>query len=143
MPQPQNERSAVLIVNGIAYVTYGGHYGDCGPYHGWIVGVPLNATQATVATLAKSYATPASEAGMWAPGGPSSDGTSVFMATGNGTTDSPASLAKWKGSFSILRFGAGPVFTPGATNFLASATVSVTTRYGRQGPRRVGAPRRG
>ena len=98
-------------------MTYGGHYGDCGAYHGWIVGVPLNATPATVASLAKSYATPANEAGMWAPGGPSSDGTSVFMATGNGTTDSPANISKWKGAFSILRFGAGPVFTPGATNF--------------------------
>jgi hypothetical protein len=117
MPQPQNERSAVLIANGIAYVAYGGHYGDCGPYHGWLVGVPLSATSATVGGLAKEYATPASEAGMWAPGGPSSDGTDIFMATGNGTTDSPASMANWKGSFSILRFAAGPVFTPGASNF--------------------------
>ena len=32
-PQTQNQRSAVLIVNGVAYVTYGGHAGDCPTYH--------------------------------------------------------------------------------------------------------------
>lgn len=113
----ENQRSAVLIVGGIAYVSFGGHYGDCSPYHGWIVGVPLTATAATAASLAKSYATPASEAGMWACGGPSSDGTSIFMATGNGTADASGTMADWKGAYSVLRFGAGPVFTPGAANF--------------------------
>ncbi len=113
----ENQRSAVLIVGGIAYVSFGGHYGDCTPYHGWIVGVPLSATAATAASLAKFYATPASEAGMWACGGPSSDGTSIFMATGNGTTDATGTMADWKGAYSVLRFGAGPVFTPGAANF--------------------------
>ena len=44
MPQPQNQRGAVLIVGGIAYVAYGGHYGDCGNYHGWVIGVPLRGT---------------------------------------------------------------------------------------------------
>jgi hypothetical protein len=115
----QNQRSAVLIAGGVAYVSYGGHFGDCDPYAGWIVGVPLGATPATVASLAKSYATPAARAGMWAPGGPSSDGTSVFMATGNSevNADKSGTLANWKGAFSILRFGAGPVFTSGAANF--------------------------
>jgi hypothetical protein len=112
----QNQRSAVLIVGGIAYVTYGGHYGDCEPYYGWIVGVPLAATSATAASMAKFYATPAREAGMWAPGGPSSDGTSIFMATGN-TPDIDPSGTAWKGGYSILRFGPGPTFTAGAANY--------------------------
>jgi hypothetical protein len=118
-PATQNQRSAVLIAGGVAYVAYGGHFGDCDPYNGWIVGIPLNATMATVASLVKSYATPAARAGMWAPGGPSSDGTSIFMATGNSeaNADTTGTLANWKGAFSILRFGAGPVFTPGSTNF--------------------------
>ncbi len=118
-PATQNQRSAVLIAGGIAYVTFGGHYGDCDPYNGWVVGIPLNATMATVASMVKSYATPAARSGMWAPGGPSSDGTSVFMATGNSevNADRTGTLADWKGAFSILRFGAGPVFTPGSANF--------------------------
>jgi hypothetical protein len=117
-PQPQNQRSAILIVGGIAYVSFGGHYGDCGPYHGWVVGVPLNATTATAKSLSKYYVTPAREAGMWAPGGPSSDGTDIYHATGNSPdTDTPAMMANWKGAYSVLRLAAGPVFTPGAANF--------------------------
>ena len=36
MPQPQNQRSALSLVGGTLYVAYGGHVGDCGPYHGWV-----------------------------------------------------------------------------------------------------------
>jgi hypothetical protein len=107
-PAVQNQRGAVLIVGGIAYVTYGGHWGDCGAYHGWVVGVPL----AGGPSMAKAYATPSSQAGIWAPGGPSSDGTSIYATTGNGNN-----AGGWKGAFSILRFSAGPTFTAGAANY--------------------------
>ena len=45
-PQPfnsrdQNERGALTIVDGMLYVPFGGHFGDCGDYHGWVVGVSL------------------------------------------------------------------------------------------------------
>jgi hypothetical protein len=107
----QNQRGAVLIVGGVAYVTYGGHYGDCTTpeYYGWIVGVPL----AGGPTQAKEYATPSTRAGMWAPGGPSSDGTSIFASTGNGTD-----TGTWMGENSVLKFGPGPTFTSGASNYL-------------------------
>jgi hypothetical protein len=55
---------------------------------------------------------------MWASGGPSSDGTDIFDATGNSSdTDTTGTLSKWKGAYSVLRWGAGPVFTAGAANF--------------------------
>ena len=38
----QNERGALALVNGIVYVPYSGHAGDCGSYHGWVVGVHIN-----------------------------------------------------------------------------------------------------
>jgi hypothetical protein len=100
-PQPQNQRGAVLIASGIAYVVYGGHSGDCGNYHGWVVGVPLTGTGA------KAWATKVGKAGIWAPGGASSDGQSVFVATGNG--DNPN--ASWAESEGILRLDPGPTFT--------------------------------
>jgi PQQ enzyme repeat len=37
----QNQRAALGLVNGIVYVPYSGHFGDCGTYHGWVVGVPI------------------------------------------------------------------------------------------------------
>src|SRR6266478_4386495 len=38
----QNERAALGLVNGVVYVPYSGHNGDCGTYHGWVIGVPIN-----------------------------------------------------------------------------------------------------
>ena len=38
----QEDRGALALVNGIVYVPYSGHLGDCGNYHGWVVGVQMN-----------------------------------------------------------------------------------------------------
>ena len=38
----QEERGALALVNGIVYVSYSGYMGDCGNYHGWVVGVDIN-----------------------------------------------------------------------------------------------------
>jgi len=103
----QNQRSAVLIVNGTAYLSYGGFIGDCGNYHGWVVGV-----SAADGTGAKAWATPSTLAGIWAPGGPASDGTMIYVATGN---PSDMSTTTWQGGFSVVRFSAGPTFS-GSTN---------------------------
>ena len=99
-PQPQNERGAVMIVNGVAYVAYGGHYGDCGTYHGWVVGVPLSGTGA------KAWATDSGGAGIWGPGGPASDGTSIYVTTGNGIGGS----GTWADSEGLFRLDPGPTF---------------------------------
>ena len=37
----QNQRGALGLVNETVYVPYGGLNGDCGNYHGWVVGVPV------------------------------------------------------------------------------------------------------
>ena len=109
-PQPQNQRSAVLIVNGMAYVAYGGHAGDCGSYHGWVVGVPLSGNGA------KAWATSVKGAGIWAPGGPASDGQSVYVATGNGIG---GSATTWAESEGIFRLDPGPSFTNQAADYFA------------------------
>ena len=41
-PWIKNERGALALVNGIVYVPFSGHAGDCGNYHGWVVGVNIN-----------------------------------------------------------------------------------------------------
>src|SRR5882724_1975935 len=38
----QEDRGALALVNGIVYVPYSGYFGDCGDYHGWVVGVQAN-----------------------------------------------------------------------------------------------------
>jgi outer membrane protein assembly factor BamB len=74
----QNERGALLIMGDTVYVPYGGHYGDCASYHGWVVGATLDGTH----TLT-SWHVPAQAGGIWAPAGISSEGTSLYVATGN------------------------------------------------------------
>jgi hypothetical protein len=80
MPQPQNQRSALSLVGGIVYVAYGGHVGDCGNYHGWVVAIDSKDPTKTGA-----WATVGQGEAIWAAGGMASDGTSVFAVTGNST----------------------------------------------------------
>ena len=97
----QNQRGALALVAGTLYVPYGGHAGDCGPYHGWVVGIPI-ADPAGI----RAYHTRARGGGIWAPGGLASDGRSIYAATGN-----TFGAVTWRGGESILRLGSGPVFS--------------------------------
>lgn len=74
----QNERGALLILNETVYVPFGGHWGDCGTYRGWIVGISLKDPKSVV-----TWATRARGGGIWAPGGIATDGNRLFFATGN------------------------------------------------------------
>src|SRR5271166_3058823 len=65
----QNQRGALAILAGRAYVPYGGHYGDCGEYRGWVVGISLQNPRDIV-----SWNTRGRGGGIWAPGGIASDG---------------------------------------------------------------------
>jgi outer membrane protein assembly factor BamB len=79
------QRPALTIAGGRVYVAFGGLFGDCGPYRGSVVGVPLSG-----AGPLTSYVVPTSrEAGIWATGGPvqDPDGT-LYLTTGNGAATS-------------------------------------------------------
>jgi len=77
----QNQRGALSLVNGILYVTYGGHVGDCGAYHGWVIAANTMASPVTAA----AWATAGQGEAIWAPGGTASDGNGVVVLTGNNT----------------------------------------------------------
>jgi outer membrane protein assembly factor BamB len=78
VPRDQNQRAALTIVEGTLYVAFGGHFGDCGDYRGWVVGVPLREPGKIT-----SWSTRARGGGIWAPGGISAVGRELFFATGN------------------------------------------------------------
>src|SRR6266550_3615559 len=99
----QEERGGLALVNGIVYVSYSGYVGDCDNYHGWVVGVNIN-NPSTVG----AWATTAVGGGIWGHGGVASDGTNMFVVTGNTFTQQND---PWRGGEAIVRFQAGPVFS--------------------------------
>ena len=107
----QNQRGAVLVLDGTLYVPYGGHYGDCGDYHGWVVGVKV-----TDPTQVTAWSTAARGGGAWSAGGVSSDGTSVYVTTGN-TFDA----STWGGGDAVIRLAPGPTFSSAPADFYAPA----------------------
>jgi hypothetical protein len=79
-----NQRSALSLVNGILYVAYGGHIGDCDTYHGWVVAIKTSKPTETGA-----WVTGGQGEAIWAAGGMASDGNGVIALTGNSTIGTP------------------------------------------------------
>jgi polyvinyl alcohol dehydrogenase (cytochrome) len=82
------QRASLAIANGRVYVSYGGNVGDCGKYHGWVVGV--NETGA--AHEVSFEVAPDGEGGaIWQSGGaPAIDSNgNLYVTTGNANPDPP------------------------------------------------------
>jgi polyvinyl alcohol dehydrogenase (cytochrome) len=83
----EQQRPAMTLLDGRLYVEFGGLSGDCGQYHGYVVGVDEARTGGFV-----SYQVPSQrEAGIWGTGGavvpPAGN---LYVATGNGSSNSLA-----------------------------------------------------
>ena len=80
----QLQRAALALDGAEVLVAFGGLYGDCGTYNGWVMGVPAGGTGPVA-----HYRVPAEREGaVWEPAGPSVDASGqVFIATGNGSSD--------------------------------------------------------
>jgi hypothetical protein len=105
----ENQRGALLIRGTTLYVPYGGHFGDCGSYHGWVVGLRLDDPRSRV-----SWHTPAAGGGIWAPGGISSDGRELYVATGN-----TKGAWSWGGGEAVIRLPPALAFTASPADFFA------------------------
>ena len=95
-PSVQNQRGALALFRGKVFVPFSGHWGDCGAYHGFVVGVSIDEPG-----KATSFSTRARGGGIWGLGGVSGDGQSLFAVTGNtfGATG-------WSDGEAILRLSA-------------------------------------
>ncbi len=106
MPGLQQDRGALELLNGWVYVPYAGLNGDCGTYHGWVVGIST-----ADPTKVGSYTTTATQGGIW--GSLASDGTSLFASTGNTANRTTT----WSGGEAVIRFTQGPVFSGMASDY--------------------------
>src|SRR6058998_3287088 len=106
----QEQRGGLALVNGIVYSQYSGYLGDCGIYHGWVVGVDINNP-----SNVHGWATTATGGGIWGHGGVASDGTNMFVVTGNTMNTG----GNWMGGEAIIRLQAGPTWTGQPTDYWA------------------------
>ena len=67
-PRATGQRGALQFSDGKVFVPFGGLYGDCGMYHGWVVGIDVANPAQQVA-----FATPGRGSGIWAVGGSAMD----------------------------------------------------------------------
>ena len=79
----EQERGALAVRGGYVYIPFGGRWGDCGAYHGYVFAV--NTISGTVGA---PYVTPGQGAGFWSAGGVVIDDANgdIFEASGNGTS---------------------------------------------------------
>jgi outer membrane protein assembly factor BamB len=79
-PLTEQQRAALSLSGDIVYVPFGGLFGDCGSYHGWVVGLRTDNSGTLL-----SYQVPTGRAGgIWAPSGAVIDSAGdLLVATGN------------------------------------------------------------
>ncbi|HTD48235.1 MAG TPA: PQQ-binding-like beta-propeller repeat protein [bacterium] len=88
-PGVQQQRGALTLLRGVVYVPFGGYWGDCGNYHGWVVGVPVSAPSQQQAFVTPTHR----EGGIWAAGGLAADAAgSLYAATGNSDSEAAVDL---------------------------------------------------
>ena len=102
---------ALALVNGIVYVPYSGYFGDCGTLS-WL---GCRRARLTILLVSMGWATTALGGGIWGHSGVASDGTNMFVITGNTFNTG----GNWMGGEAIIRLQAGPVFTGQPTDYWA------------------------
>jgi hypothetical protein len=100
-PRVQQQRGALLLLpSGLLEVPFGGFFGDCGAYHGWVVQIPVDRPADQSA-----YQTPSrAGAGLWTAGGLAwGPEGAIFGVTGNSTDPVPGDMGN-----AVLRLLPGP-----------------------------------
>lgn len=144
----QQQRPALTLAYGHVYVNFGGLAGDCGKYHGWVVGVP-----STGAGAESYYQVPTNtEGAVWATNGALvTPQGNLIVDTGNGSSASTFDganavveltpglkvVSQWAPSdwanLSAQDWdlgSAGPVPVPGTNNLLFVAGKHAADSYG-------------
>ncbi len=96
----QAQRPGLLLLNGTVYLGFGSH-DDNFPFAGWVLGYTYNAAAGSLAQTHVFNVTPdGNGGGIWASGqGLVTDGQSIYVATGNGTSSAWSGGSSYAQSF--------------------------------------------
>ncbi len=108
-PQNQNQRAALVRLDGRVFVAFGGNWGDCRTYRGIVLGIDGASARPVAA-----WATRGEKGGIWAPGGIASDGRALFFTTGN-TVPGP----RWADGEAVIKTGPDLRTTDNPRSFFA------------------------
>ena len=106
-PELEQQRTGLAIANGNVYVGFGGLYGDCGDYHGFVVAAREDGSGlAGFYELANTTATNR-EGAVWSTAPPAIDAVgNVYAATGNADGSPPDPQTDY--SDAVVRFAPTP-----------------------------------
>jgi outer membrane protein assembly factor BamB len=107
----QNQRSALAILDGRVFVAYGGHWGDCGGYHGVVLGIDPAPPRAVAA-----WATRGVKGGIWMPAGISVADDALFFTTGNTAVND-----RWEDGEGVFRLPPSLARSDNPRNYFAPA----------------------
>lgn len=119
----EQQRSALTLANGRVYVEFGGLYGDCSAYHGYVVSRAASGKGGLVV-----YKTPSPrEDAIWATSGAAVGRSgNLFVATGNGG-NGPGQRFDYGNSVVKLSAGLEPrgVFAPASWAYLSQSDLDL------------------
>jgi hypothetical protein len=125
MTHQYTQRSALLLVNDMLYVSTGGIC-DTPGFRGWLMAFDVTRLSEQTGPRAVYVPTPGGGGGMWAAGGAVSDGRSIYVAIGNGRADmradTPPSMRS--NADSLVRLGPDLSFDARACFNIASPTAA-------------------
>lgn len=96
-PLYQNQRTALALLDGQVFVGFGGETGDCGDYHGTVIGLATTPPLLTGAWVSRGR-----KAGIWSPGGISVADDKLYFTTGNSDRSASPS-APWDDGIGAFR----------------------------------------
>jgi PQQ-like domain len=123
-PRAQNQRGALALVGDRLFIPYGGYYGLCGGYLGWVVGLSLDKPAAFGA-----WHPAAGRGGIWAPGGIAYDGRDLFVVT-----NTTIGEGDWGGGNAVIRLPPDLHWQPVPRDFFAPAEWDAWGLLGRINP---------
>lgn len=108
-PLHQNQRAALLLINGKVYIAWGSH-GDVRPhYHGWVIG--YNASNLAEPPALFNTSPNSSAAGIWHM--VADDEGYIYVITGNGTFDTTSPRTNYGNTFIKLSTQGGSLTVAG------------------------------